>query len=69
MRRMIIVLVVLAMMLAMMLAIAMPLLADAGTWRGLASGGKWRGERDADAPGSLNLNLERKNCDAPWYSG
>lgn len=65
MRGMMIVLLV----LAMMLAIAVPLLADAGTWRALAAGGKWRGDREVEAPGALNRNLERNNCPAPWLSG
>lgn len=65
MRKMVIVVLALALILAMVV----PLLADAGNWRLLASGGKWRGERDVDAPGALNRNLERNNCEAPWLSG
>jgi len=62
MRRLIIVLVV----LAMMLLIAVPLLADVGCWQALASGGKWRGTRDVDAPGALNRTLDRNDRAEPW---
>lgn len=35
--------------------------AGAGSWRILASGGTWCGEREVEAPGALNRDLERNN--------